>query len=190
MTDKKKNRRSKVELLPLEIRDQLNRMIRDGEMLQIDIVDAVNKLIASKGLPDDQQLSKSGFNRYAKRMEDIGAKIRQSREVAEVWTAKLGSAPTSDVGKLLQEVVRTLAFETSMNMAEEGKPAEPKAISQLALAIQRVEQAAMASHKRETEIRKAFATEAANAVSEELRGEDGMSEQLEDKIRNILLGKA
>lgn len=189
MTDKKKNRRSKVELLPADIRDQLNRMIRDGEMQQIEIVEVINQLITAKGLPEDQQLSKSGFNRYAKRMEDIGAKIRQSREVAEVWTTKLGNAPTSEVGKLLQEVVRTLAFETSMNMAENDKPAEPKAISQLALAIQRVEQAAMTSHKRETEIRKAFASEAADAA-EKVATQQGLTAEGVAALKREILGIA
>ncbi|MGK3350551.1 phage protein Gp27 family protein, partial [Escherichia coli] len=69
-----------------------------------------------------------GLNRYASRMEKVGAKIRASREMAEVWAAKLGSAPTSDVGKLLMEFVKTLAFETSMSMAEDDKPVAPKAL--------------------------------------------------------------
>ncbi len=58
------------------------------------------------------------------------------------------------------------------------------------LAAQRLESTAMSSHKREKEIRQAFAEEAANAVSDELRGTDGMSEELEQRIRNVLLGKA
>jgi hypothetical protein len=58
------------------------------------------------------------------------------------------------------------------------------------LAAQRLEATAMRAHQREKDIRRAYAEEAANAVTDELRGEDGMSEELEDKIRGILLGKA
>ncbi|SUH02513.1 Protein of uncharacterised function (DUF3486) [Salmonella enterica subsp. enterica] len=58
------------------------------------------------------------------------------------------------------------------------------------LAAQRLESTAMSSHRREKEIRQAFAEEAANAVSEELRGQDGISEELEQRIRDVLLGKA
>ncbi|ENN9940146.1 DUF3486 family protein, partial [Salmonella enterica subsp. enterica serovar Montevideo] len=54
----------------------------------------------------------------------------------------------------------------------------------------RLESTAMSSHRREKEIRQAFAEEAANAVSEELRGQDGISEELEQRIRDVLLGKA
>ncbi|EOO2371621.1 phage protein Gp27 family protein, partial [Escherichia coli] len=55
---------------------------------------------------------------------------------------------------------------------------------------QRAESAAERSIKREKEIRAAFAEEMANAVTDELRGVDGMSEQLESRIKGILLGKA
>ncbi|EKO3713588.1 DUF3486 family protein [Vibrio metschnikovii] len=189
------NRKSKINLLPDEIRNTLNAFIRSGNMTQKDILEAVNQMIDEAGLPDDAKLSRTGFNRYAKRMEDLGQRLRQSREVAEVWVSKLGEAPTSDVGKLLQEFVRTMAFDTSMKMmeqseGEEGEVISPKALGQLALVVQRIETAAMSSMKREKEIRAAYAAEAADAVSDELRGVDGMSEQLEDRIRGILLGKA
>ncbi len=177
-------------MLPEDLKEQLDQMLRDGRLGQQEITDIVNSQVEEAGLPDSTKISQPGLSRYASRMEKIGARIRQSREVAEVWTAKLGSEPTSEVGKLLQEVVRTMAFDTGMHMSESDKPVEPKALSQLALAIQRIEQAALTGHKREKEIRTAFAEEAANAVSEELRGQDGMSEQLEDRIKKVLLGKA
>lgn len=189
------NRKSKVDLLPEDIRTTLNVFIRSGNMTQKDILEAVNQMVDDAGLGEEAKLSRTGFNRYAKRMEDMGQRLRQSREVAEVWVSKLGEAPMSDVGKLLQEFVRTMAFETSMKMmeaaeGEEGEFISPKSLGQLALVVQRIEQAAMTSHKVEKEIRTAYAAEAADAVSDELRGMDGMSEQLEDRIRGILLGKA
>ena len=123
-------------------------------------------------------------------MEEAGAKIMAARQTAEVWTAKLGGAPTTEVGKLLHQFVQSLAFETSLKMSESDEPVDPKSLNQLALVLQRLEAAAMATHKREKEIRAAFAEEAANAVGDELRGQDGMSEELELRIRRILLGKA
>ncbi|PNP31905.1 hypothetical protein AL534_014695 [Vibrio cholerae] len=163
------NRKSKVELLPEDIRNTLNVFIRSGNMTQKDILEAVNQMIDDAGLGDDAKLSRTGFNRYAKRMEDMGQRLRQSREVAEVWVSKLGEAPTSDVGKLLQEFVRTMAFDTSMKMmeqsdGEDGEVISPKALGQLALVVQRIETAAMTSMKREKEIRAAFAAEAAEAA--------------------------
>ncbi|ABQ20934.1 DUF3486 family protein [Vibrio cholerae] len=188
------NRKSKVELLPEDIRNTLNVFIRSGNMTQKDILEAVNQMIDDAGLGDDAKLSRTGFNRYAKRMEDMGQRLRQSREVAEVWVSKLGEAPTSDVGKLLQEFVRTMAFDTSMKMmeqsdGEDGEVISPKALGQLALVVQRIETAAMTSMKREKEIRAAFAAEAAEAA-EKIVKQAGISADTATDIKNQILGIA
>ncbi|MCS0442124.1 DUF3486 family protein [Vibrio diabolicus] len=187
------NRKSKIELLPQPIRAQLNVLIRSGDMTQKDIRDAVNQMIEEAGLPDDAKLSRTGFNRYAKRMEDMGQRLRQSREVAEVWITKLGEAPTSDVGKLLQEFVRTMAFETSMRLMEDADEKQevipPKALNQLALVVQRIEQASMTSHKVEKEIRAAYAAEAAEKT-EAVAKKAGLTADTVKMLKAELLGIA
>ncbi|EEQ4409487.1 DUF3486 family protein [Escherichia coli] len=182
-----RGRLSKVDLLPDSIREQLHQMLREKRHTQEEIREAINALIDEYNLPEEMQLSRTGLNRYAIRMEKVGAKIRASREMAEVWAAKLGSAPTSDVGKLLMEFVKTLAFETSMSMAEGDKPVAPKALGQLALVAQRLEAAAMTSHKREKAIRDAFAQEMAEKT-EELVRTGGLSGGAADTIKREILG--
>nr|WP_096965943.1 DUF3486 family protein [Escherichia coli] len=182
-----RGRLSKVDLLPDSIREQLHQMLREKRHTQEEIREAINALIDEHNLPEEMQLSRTGLNRYAIRMEKVGAKIRASREMAEVWAAKLGSAPTSDVGKLLMEFVKTLAFETSMSMAEDDKPVALKALGQLALVAQRLEAAAMTSHKREKAIRDAFAQEMAEKT-EELVRTGGLSGGAADTIKREILG--
>ena len=182
-----RGRLSKVDLLPDSIREQLHQMLREKRHTQEEIREAINALIDEHNLPEEMQLSRTGLNRYAIRMEKVGAKIRASREMAEVWAAKLGSAPTSDVGKLLMEFVKTLAFETSMSMAEDDKPIAPKALGQLALVAQRLEAGAMTSHKREKAIRDAFAQEVAEKT-EELVRTGGLSGGAADTIKREILG--
>ncbi|MGL0943367.1 DUF3486 family protein [Vibrio vulnificus] len=188
------NRKSKVELLPEDIRTTLNVFIRSGNMTQKDILEAVNQMIDDAGLGDDAKLSRTGFNRYAKRMEEVGQRLRQSREVAEVWVSKLGDAPASDVGKLLQEFVRTMAFDTSMKMmeaseGEDGEVISPKALGQLALVVQRIETAAMSSMKREKEIRAAYAAEAAEKT-EAVAKKAGLTAETVKMLKAELLGIA
>ncbi|MGS4301842.1 DUF3486 family protein [Serratia marcescens] len=184
-----RGRPSKVDLLPESIRDALHQMLRDKRHTQEEIREAINALIDQHELPDDMQLSRTGLNRYASRMEAVGSKIRASREMAEIWAAKLGSAPTFDVGKLLMEFVKTLAFETSMALAETEKTVEPKALGQLALVAQRIEAAQMVSHKREKEIRQAFAEEAA-ATAEKIVSQAGLSADKAADIKRQILGIA
>lgn len=191
MADEKptRGRPSKVDLLPNAIRDALHQMLRDKRHTQEEIREAINALIDQHDLPDDMQLSRTGLNRYASRMEAIGSKIRASREMAEIWADKLGSKPTSDVGKLLMEFVKTLAFETTMSLSEGDDPVAPKALGQLALVAQRIEAAQMVSHKREKEIRQAFAEEAAEAA-EKITKQAGLTAETAADIRREILGIA
>ncbi|MDU1433180.1 MAG: DUF3486 family protein [Citrobacter freundii] len=184
-----RGRPSKIDLLPDVVRDHLHQLLRDKRHTQEEIREAINDLIAEHNLPEDMKLSRTGLNRYASRMEEFGSKIRASREMAEIWAGKLGSAPTSDVGKLLMEFVKTLAFETSMSMAESDKPVEPKALGQLALVAQRLEAAAMASHKREKEIQQAFAEKVA-AEAETITKKAGLSAETAADIKRQILGIA
>ena len=124
-----KNTKSKIQQLPEDIRSQLAAMLRSGSMSQKDILEEVNQLILEAGLPPEEQISRTGLNRYFKRMEEAGSRMAQAREVAEVWTSKLGQAPTSELGKMLQEFVRTMAFETSMKLMDDpDKVVDPKSL--------------------------------------------------------------
>lgn len=135
--------------MPSHIRQELLLRLRDKSHSQQDILEYINNLIDEAGLSAEMKLSRTGLNRYASRMEEFGAKIRASRQMAEVWTKQLGEMPDSDVGKLLLEFVKTLAFETSMSMSESGKEISPKVLGQLALVAQRIEQAQSVNYKRE-----------------------------------------
>ena len=190
MTQRKphtRNRKSRIKLLPKAIKAELDKLLREDRMTQADMLKQINALCEKHG---EEKVSQSSLSRYQKHMDEMGQQIRELREVSDVWVSKLGEAPTSNVGKMLLEAVRTLAADVIVQMKRDKGSVEPKALNQLALVMQRVEQAALATHKREKEIRAAFAEEAANTVTDELRGADGMSEELEDRIRQILLGKA
>ena len=51
-------------------------------------------------------------------MEKIGARLQQSREIAKMWIGRLGAEPQGEVGKLLNEMVRGLAFDATVAMAD------------------------------------------------------------------------
>ncbi|EFQ7440210.1 DUF3486 family protein, partial [Salmonella enterica] len=106
-------------------------------------------------------------------------------------TAELGDKPMGETTKLILEMARSQLFKAMMRQIENPESdVDIDLLKNAMLAAQRLESTAMSSHRREKEIRQAFAEEAANAVSEELRGQDGISEELEQRIRDVLLGKA
>ncbi len=183
------NRKSKVDLLPKDIRETLNAFIRSGDMTQKDILEAVNQMIDDAGLGDDAKLSRTGFNRHAKKVEAIASKIRESREVAEVIVSKLGDQPESKLGELLQETVRHLAFNVTMKMMKGEEVIDTKVLNQLALLSNRIEQASMTSLKREKEVRAAFAEEAADKA-EAVAKKAGLTAETVEMLKAELLGIA
>lgn len=189
MTDKTtRGRASKVDLLPAEIKSQLAAMLRDKQFSQAQILAEINELIDECGLDESFKLSRTGLNRYASRMEKVGAKIRQAREAAEMWTKQFGEMPQSDIGKSALEMVKFLSFEMSSKFAEQGM-AEPKELAMLAQTIQRLEQAASLSYERERKIRKEVAQQAAEAA-EKVVVQAGLSAETVRTIKEQILGIA
>lgn len=189
---KKKNTKSKIQLLPDDIRSQLAAMLRSGSMSQKDILAEVNKLIVESGLPPEEQISRTGLNRFSKRIAESGSRIARAKEMAEVLTSKLGDAPTSQIGNLMAENMKTMAFETSMALmeaSEDGEMIDIKQFNQLALAMQRISQSSILNQKIEKEIRAAFAAEAANAA-EKIVKQAGLTAETAAQIKQQILGIA
>mgnify|MGYP003637361180 CR=1 FL=1 len=180
-----RGRRSKVDLLPDPIRKKLDSGLRDGSISQTELLEEINALIASAGLPEDNQLSRAGLNRYSTKMEAVGKSLREMREITQVWTAELGDKPTGEVTKLILEMARSQLFKALLN--EDGEAADVGMIKDAMLAVQRLESAAMASHKREKEIRTAFANEAANAA-EKVAKSAGLTKDAVALLKREILG--
>lgn len=188
----KKNTKSKIQQLPDDIRSQLAAMLRSGSMSQKDILAEVNKLIVESGLPPEEQISRTGLNRYSKQVEAAGSRIAKAREMAEVLTSKLGDAPTSQIGNLMAENMKTMAWETSMALmeaTEDGEMIDIKQFNQLALAYQRISQSSILNQKLEKEIRAAFAAEAATAA-EKIVKQAGLTAETAAQIKQQILGIA
>ena len=82
MTDKNtRGRASKVDLLPPNIKTQLAMMLRDKHLSQAQILEEINDLIRDSGLNDSYQLSRTGLNRYASRMEQMASNSVKHRRV-------------------------------------------------------------------------------------------------------------
>ncbi|OZS41966.1 hypothetical protein ASV53_20935 [Photobacterium sanguinicancri] len=191
MTDKTDNptrgRRSKIDLLPDDVKQLLDGLLRDGKNSQQEVLQAVNEYIEQQGLPEDLKPSRSGLNRYSSRMEAIGKDLRDVREVSQALVAQLGDKPTGEVSKLILEIGRTQLFKAMMNANEKDGEVDIGMIKDAMLAAQRLESAAMSSHKREKEIRKAFADEAAK-VAETVAKKAGMTAETVSSIKKEILG--
>lgn len=182
-----KHQQSSIDRLPDDIREKLYALLRDPRVTQLDATSQINEILERDG--HDERLSKSSVNRYAVRMETVGAKLRESREVAKMWIGQLGSEPAGEVGKLLNEMVRTLAFRAAMR-ASEDEDVDPKELKNLAIAVHRLEQAASKNADVEKKIRdqereaaKADAAQVVDAAAEENGMDAETLKEISEKIK-------
>ncbi|ELN8035034.1 DUF3486 family protein [Salmonella enterica] len=188
-----RGRVKKVDLLPDSIRKPLLEMLREKRFTQVQVREEINRLIEEAGLPDEMKLSRGAVWRLASENEEVARDLRDLREQTKAMVAELGDKPTGDTTTLILEMTRSLLFRklrAARRDLEDDGEIDIGLLKNIMLAVQRLESAAERSMKREKEIRAAFAEEMASAVTDELRGTDGMSEELEASIRRILLGKA
>ncbi|EAS5299183.1 DUF3486 family protein [Salmonella enterica] len=188
-----RGRVKKADLLPDSIRKPLLEMLREKRFTQVQVREEINRLIEEAGLPDEMKLSRGAVWRLASENEEVARDLRDLREQTKAMVAELGDKPTGDTTALILEMARSLLFRklrAARRDLEDDSEIDIGLLKNIMLAIQRLESAAERSMKREKEIESAFAEKMANTITDELRGSDGMSEELEASIRRILLGKA
>ncbi|MXW01605.1 MAG: DUF3486 family protein [Holophagales bacterium] len=180
-----RGRMSRIDALDPELKDELNQLLRSG-VTQKEILERLRGPLEARG---EKPLSAAGLNRYATRMESVTQRIRESREIAAAYVAKLGEEPTGDVGQLTIEILRTMAFDSAAQprVDEEGNPVpfDAEMIGDLALAVSRLERAADISRAREAKMRAAIADKA----EKEMRAE-GLSGDTVARIRQALEANA
>jgi len=95
-------RRSSIARLDPRIREAVDAAIREGRAT----IDELVALIAAHG----GAASRSAVGRYRKDFEESLARYREAQEVAGRWVSQFRADPEGDVGRLLAEMLKTLAF--------------------------------------------------------------------------------
>ncbi len=182
---------STIDRLPEDILLQLQQLLQDPRVTQLDATAKINKVLEAEGHPE--RISKSAVNRYAVKMEEVGAKLRQSREVAQMFISQVGAAPQGQTGLLINEMLRSMAFELSLKM-QEADVEDPEAMSatigqlkNLALTMQRLEQSATINVKRESEIRKQAVEQAADKAADVAQAAGVSAETIQRIRRDVLM---
>ena len=181
MAAKKRRVVGTIDRLPTALRDQIHALLQSGWQ-QKDIVAAVNAELKAQG---KEPISRHAMNRYTQRVQQNGQRIREAREAAAAWAKNVGDLPQGDIGAYLIELVQCLAFDQLNTMAasEEESAVDLKQLSNLALAVKRIEEANSEADKRIARAR----TEAASAVSKQLKSE-GITEKTIKQVRERIMG--
>lgn len=139
-------RKSTIDRLPKDVREQVREQLGDGGPTLSEVRDH----IAASG---SEPPTISALHRERQKVLQWIEQAKQAREIAEVWTKEAGSE--SNIGKVLQEALRLLAFHAAGEMQQlrtEGEPIDVKAFSALSRSFLAIENAARISAEREREL--------------------------------------
>jgi len=178
-------RPSSIARLPHELVDLCHRLIRDGKTIP-QITDKLNEL--------DADVSQSAVGRYVKSAREQMARYQSAQAIAGQWVTQIGENPTGDVGSLLAEMLKTIAFTTLAGMGDEEsadgkktKPPKPMDIMLLAKAIRDLEATSKANIERREKIEQLALRRQAKAA-EQVAREKGLSDDQWEAIRARFLG--
>ncbi|WP_439471326.1 DUF3486 family protein [Brevundimonas sp.] len=182
--------RSKVERLPEPIRAQLEDWLRDAIAGRLTLDEVMLRFDAqfADQLGEDAP-SRSAVHRHAQKFEAISARMKKSREIAEMLVAEAG--PQLADGKGFQVLVQgfhSLAFDLLANVDDE-KPFDPENLMFFARAIQSVASAQKTDADRALKL-KLEAKKEAVAEVEKVAKQEGLSNDTLNRIRAGILGVA
>jgi hypothetical protein len=173
-------RRSSIAKLPQDIREWVEQLIRNGRTID-DIVAHLKTMDA------DLPVSRSSVGRFKQNYEASLARYRDAQAVAGQWVTVFRESPESDVGALIAEMLKTLAFQTMSTMGEDETPVDPQSLMFLGKAIRDVISATSINEDR---IAKAVARalQRAAAAAELVARQAGLSDAMVNEFRKKILG--
>lgn len=184
----RRNRPSTVDRLPKEVREKIAALREAGRTID-EIMAKLNTLIQDEELP-----SRSALGRHLKKQEQIMARVRESRQLAEAITRNLGDKQASDVVRMNLELLQDIILRVTMASDEEGNAVvvDPKDIMFLATALEKAAKASKSDFDqqlaaaRELERRAATQKAADNAAAEARK--QGLSADTISAIKKRILG--
>lgn len=175
---RKASQPSTIQQLAPSIKEAVDTAVREGRAT----IDEIVQLIAGMG----GDASRSAVGRYVKNARERMEDYRQATQVAAVWVDKLGSEPEGDVGRMLLEMLRVVAFKTIGDIQEAG----PEDLMLLSKAMKDISSADKLIVDREINLRKLIQAKAEKVAAEvaTTAKKAGMSAETVDLIRSQILG--
>jgi len=167
-------RQSSIRRLDPRVREAIDRAIREERAT----IDEIVELIEQHGAA----ASRSAVGRYVKSAREQLQRFREAQEIAKVWAGKLSEDPDSDVGRLVSEMLRTVAFQ---QLGELGDDPDKRAMETmlLAKALDHVARAEKQQLDTELRVRRELAKRA-----ETMARKQGLSTEQAAALRQDLLG--
>lgn len=182
-------RRSRIARLEPEIKEVVDRLIREGRAT----IDEIKAHLEQLGV----EIPRSTLGDYRRKMTERLQKFREAQEIAGVWAQKLGEQPDSPTGQLVAEILKTVTFQTLAEMSEADSAEDRATPKDLMLLAQTLNHVTGAQRKdldyrlkieADNQARLAAKAKEAEAEVAAVVRSAGLSDEAAERIRQIVLG--
>jgi len=175
---------STVDRLDPEIRELIGKLRIDNGWT----IDEILKRLRELG---QGEVSRSALGRHIKSIEEIGAQLRQSREVANALIAQVGDAPEDRTADLNIELMHTMILRlvTATDDEGDGQPVTfgPEDVQFLARSLQSLAGARKTNADMVMKVREKAARDAADRAETAAKAK-GLTAETVKFITNAVLG--
>ena len=160
------------------IKNAVDTAIREGRAT----IDKIVSMIKEMG----GDASRSAVGRYVANAREQLEEYQQAQQVAAVWVDKIGKEPQGDMGRLLIEMLRLIAYKSVGGMSQ----ASPEDLMFLAKALKDIGGADKLMVDRSINVHKLMQLEAAKVAAQvgKTAKKAGMSDETVELIRSQILG--
>jgi len=183
-------RKSSIDKLQPDVRAHIERRLRENRLTLDELITDLHT-----EFPAEQKPSRSALGRYRVGFDQLVANMREQETMSRLLVQELGENPDDRAGALMVQSLTTLVnhatFSMQKNAADDKLAVDD--VRKLARAAKDVIQARKLSMDERRQVEadaRARLLQEQESRLEEALGSDGMSEQLEGRIRGILLGKS
>lgn len=181
-----RHRPSSIDRLDPEIRDLIGKLRIDGGYTIDEILVQLRKMLAEEHIP-----SRSALGRHVKSLEEIGAQLRHSREVANALVAQVGDAPEDRVADLNIELMHSVILRLVTATKDDGDGGPVTFGAEDVMFLTRSLQALAGARKTNADMilktREAAKKEAAGAAAGAAKAK-GLGAETVEFIRKAVLG--
>lgn len=183
-------RKSGIDKLPENIRSHIERRLRENELTLDELIDDLRL-----AFPEDTLPSRSALGRKRMAFDEMAKSMREIDAASRALVAELGEDFDDRGGALLAQAVTTLATNVAFQrLQDEPEELDIGDVLKLARTARAAQEARNLSLKERMQIeknaRERLISEQEGRLEEELRGADGISEEFENRVRGILMGKS
>lgn len=175
---------STIERLPDEVRKLIAELRDRGHT-----IDEILAHLAAMSV----EVSRSAMGRHVKKMEQVTADIRRSRQVAEAVARSFGDKETSQVAKTNIEILHTIMMKSMIGNDEQGEVVlDAKEAMFLATALEKLSKASKSDFDMQLQVareeeRTATLNKAVDAVGKVAK-QNGLSVDTVNAIKQTILG--